>query len=164
MRRAISVVAITLVAGVSLVLLPRGHEVDAHTDAGTRTAYQAGILGIVRRDAPRANRLFSGVVYPNRTGPECAAETQALHRTLQRIVRQIELLDPPANIAPLHHQVLINARKSIEVVGEASRDARRETLACGDRMNDRIYGLRSTRRAERAIRAIEAHGYVVFGE
>jgi hypothetical protein len=49
----------------------------------------------------------------------------------------------------------------VRAVGRADGDVAAGKLHCGSSMNRRIYGLRSTKRAEAVLRAYARRGYVL---
>jgi hypothetical protein len=129
--------------------------------------YQAKIQAIVLGAAP-AGRLFSDVVYQSAEHPktvaECGRKTAQLRDELQRIVDDVDALDPPADAAELQRRFVANARVSVASVGRAADAAARGDVHCGGEMNRRIYGLPSTERAQAAITELEQRGYRVFFE
>ena len=130
--------------------------------------YQAKIQSIVLGAAP-AGRLFSAVVYQGgadnpTTVAECGRKAAQLHDELQRIVDEVDALDPPADAADLQRRFLANARVAVVSVGRTAAAAARGDVHCGGEMNRRIYGLPSTERAQAAVTELEQRGYRVFGE
>ena len=125
----------------------------------SKTQYEARVLAIVRTLEPPATRLFFDIVahdYPQAT---CAQKTGRFHLVLSRIVRRVDALHPPADVVPLQERFLANADKSVDAVGRAAADVRRGRLSCGMPLNRRIYGLRSTDRAEAVLAEFHARGY-----
>lgn len=112
--------------------------------------------------ARRASRLFFEIVVdPPLPQPTCRARTAAFHRVLVAILDRVEQLRPPAEVAQLQRRFVADARESARAVGQASADVGAGRLRCGTAMNRRIYGLRSTRRAQSVLREYAERGYVL---
>ena len=50
----------------------------------------------------------------------------------------------------------------MDEVGEAAADVQRDLLSCGQPLNDRIYGLPSTNRAELVLSEYQKRGYFPY--
>jgi hypothetical protein len=130
----------------------------------THDEYQAAI-GRVQRDAAPADRLFFDIVAgEDMSVAECGEKTRQFQRELQKIVDEVDRLDPPDDVAGIQARFLDAARESVESVGVTAEDAANGSVRCGFAINKRIYGLASTERARLAAEELEQHGYFVFGE
>jgi hypothetical protein len=110
----------------------------------------------------RASRLFFEIVVdPPLPQPICRARTGEFHRALGEIVDRVERLRPPVEVGRLQRQFVIDARASVRLVGKAATDVGAGKLHCGTSMNRRIYGLRSTRRAQSVLREYAKRGYII---
>jgi hypothetical protein len=81
-----------------------------------------------------------------------------------RLLERVAALDPPPAVAGIQREFLDAAWRSwrrLQTTGGAVAAGR---VRCGRDLNDRIYGMPSTERAERAIGRLERRGYRVFGE
>lgn len=138
----------------------------------THEQYQQAILEILRGDEVRmAGRLFFDVVGRAfdvvgraQDSNECADQVRAFHDQLRAIIRQVEDLDPPADADDIQRRFLEAAQESVRLVGVAADDVGNGQLKCGPPLNNRIYGLPSTERAQEEIATLERRGYFVFGE
>jgi hypothetical protein len=113
-------------------------------------------------NASRASRLYTDVV-GDRGKEDCSVKTHALHDSLDAMLRQVEGLHPPAEAENAQHDFLEAAAESVRLVGVAADDVDSDKLSCGWGMNRRIYGLPSTKRAEKAIDELTKLGYTVLG-
>lgn len=112
--------------------------------------------------AQRASRLFFEVVAdPSLPQRSCRVRTTELHDALGKIVGRVEGLRPPAEVAPLQRRFVAAARDSVRAVGRAAGDVDAGKLHCGRPLNRRIYGLRSTARAQAVLRELAGRGYVL---
>jgi hypothetical protein len=64
--------------------------------------------------------------------------------------------------AGLQTRFLAAARASVDEVGEAAADIQRGLLSCGQPLNQRIYGLPSTDRAELVLGEYRKRGYFPY--
>jgi hypothetical protein len=163
---------VNLLAGLAatalLVACGGGSSEDRVTEptgrALTHAQYQQAIWDLRGSDATdRATRLFFAVVGELDT-EECSTKTHALHSALAEVMRGVAALRPPTEAEPAQRAFLEAANASVRLVGAAADDVDAGTLTCGSAMNDRIYGLPSTHRAERAIDELTRLGYRVLGE
>jgi hypothetical protein len=112
--------------------------------------------------ARRASRLFFEVVVePSLPQRSCRVRMNELHDALGKIVGRVERLRPPAEVAQLQRRFVAAARDSVRVVGRAAGDVAAGKLHCGRRLNRRIYGLRSTARAQVVLRELAKRGYIL---
>lgn len=129
----------------------------------TKVEYQKAIWEIRGGpDSSRASQLYSAVV-GDLPKEQCSEQTQALHDHLAAVTSKIAALRPPADAVAAQRQFLDAANESVRLVGVAADDVEQGTLTCGRPMNDRIYGMPSTKRAEEAIQDLEKLGYTVLG-
>jgi hypothetical protein len=130
----------------------------------TRPEYFQAVRAIVDGPAGDAQALFNALVAGKQTQEECVQSAEQFGRVLDEIVERAAALSPPAHVAELHERFVVAA-------GEAVADARlvlarveAGELACGEPLNEAIYGLPATEAAERVLSRIEAKGYVIFGQ
>jgi hypothetical protein len=130
----------------------------------TRAEYFQAVRAIVDGPAGDAQALFNALVAGELTQEECVQSAEEFGRVLGEIVERAAALSPPAHVAELHERFVVAA-------GEAVADARlvlarveAGELACGEPLNEAIYGLPATEAAERVLSRIEAKGYVIFGQ
>lgn len=129
----------------------------------TKVDYQKAIWEIRGGpDSSRASQLYSAVV-GDLPQEQCSEQTQALHDHLAAVTSEVAALRPPAEAVAAQEQFLDAANESVRLVGVAADDVVQGTLTCGRPMNDRIYGMPSTKRAEKAIQDLEKLGYTVLG-
>ena len=81
---------------------------------------------------------------------------------LKEIVGRVEALRPPLEVGGLQTRFLAAARSSVDEVGEAATDVQRGLLSCGQPLNQRIYGLPSTHRAELVLSEYRDRGYFPY--
>jgi hypothetical protein len=155
--------AITAAATVLAVCGLVGCDGGARADRLDKQEYLRQIRAIeASRAAQRASRLFFEIVVePPLPQPICRARARELHRTLVGIVDRVEQLRPPSEVAGLQRQFVDYARESVRIVGQAAADVGAGQLRCGISMNRRIYGRRSTRRAQSVLREYAEHGYIL---
>jgi hypothetical protein len=112
--------------------------------------------------ARRASTLFFEVVAdPPLPQRSCRARTKELHQALDTIVGRVERLRPPADVAQPQRQFVAAVRESVRAVGRAAGDVAAGDLHCGRPLNRRIYGLRSTKRAQAVLRQLAKRGYIL---
>jgi hypothetical protein len=97
-------------------------------------------------------------------GRACSKSAREFAESIHEILGSVAALKPPRNIEALQSRFLKDARVSAAKVDAAARDAEAGRLACGRDMNNRIFSLPSTLRAEATVALIEKEGYLVFGE
>ena len=133
-------------------------------DRLTRREYQEAILEIAE-DQSKALDLYGDVVVePSLSRHECAGRVRALHQEVRGLIDRVASLEPPRNVAAIHERFVTAANTSLDRVSEVTDQVEAGEVACGQELNNRIYGLPSSKRAERAISELEAHGYYVYGE
>jgi hypothetical protein len=128
----------------------------------SKAQYEAAVLGIVRDLQPEADQLFFDIVANDYPRQECATKTARFHGVLREIVDRAEALRPPLEVAGLQTRFLAAARTSVNEVGAAAADVQRGLLSCGQSLNERIYGLLSTARAELVLSEYRQRGYFPY--
>jgi hypothetical protein len=128
-----------------------------------RAEYQRAITGIVR-DTAKPTRLYSKLVVRKRPVRECSRLMTDFYGEVYRLVERVAALDAPTNAAPIQADFLEAARQSVHRVATIDGKVRVGKVRCGRQLNDLLYGMPSTKRAERAIDRLERRGYRVFGE
>lgn len=137
---------------------------DGQEPALTHDEYQQAIHGIVRGGSDsQATQLFFAVV-GDLSKNDCSDKTHALHDALAATVGQVEGLRPPAEAEAAQRAFLDAANESVRLVGVAADDVDKGALTCGTPMNQRIYGMPSTKRAEQAIDELVKLGYYVLSD
>jgi hypothetical protein len=129
----------------------------------TRRGYQLAIWRIVG-DAARPSRLFHALVVRSRPATECSRLMRDFTGQVGGLLRRVAGLDPPPAVAGIQREFLDAAWRSWRRLEEVAADVASGSVRCGRDLNDRIYGMPSTERAERAIARLERRGYRVFGE
>jgi hypothetical protein len=151
---------------------PPGHRTLA--DGGTippravhgrlsRGAYQRRIDAIVL-DTARANDLYTDLVAERRSVRRCARLMWNFTGEVGRLLERVAALDPPLVAARIQRGFLAAARRSWHRLEQVARRVAQGRVRCGADLNERVYGLPSTKRAERAIARLERRGCRVFGE
>jgi hypothetical protein len=114
---------------------------------------------------PRASEagalFFKLVVEPGLSRNPCATQARRFHDDLDAIVDEVASLEPPTDVQELQDRFVAAARRSVGAVGRAAGDAEAGRLRCGTAMNERIYGLPSTQRAEEVLQELARKGYVL---
>jgi hypothetical protein len=80
------------------------------------------------------------------------------------LVERVAALEPPSKVASIQGDFVKAARRSVERVGEIEDEVAAGEVSCGRQLNDLLYGMPSSDRAERAISGLEKHGYFVRGD
>jgi hypothetical protein len=149
----------TLLGLAVVVVLIAGCDGDSRL---SKAEYEAAVLGIVRDLQPEANHLYFDIVANEYPLEECATKTARFHGVLKKIVDRVEALRPPSDVAGLQTRFLAAARMSVDEVGEAAADVSGGRLSCGQPLNQRIYGLPSTDRAEAVLSEYRDRGYFPY--
>jgi len=112
--------------------------------------------------AQEATRLYDHVVVdPALPRPRCGSTMRTFEQRLDSIVDDVERLKPPQEAQELQDEFVDAARDSVAAVRAAGKDVEAGRLSCGRPMNDRIYGLDSSQRAERVIMELGRKGYII---
>jgi hypothetical protein len=130
----------------------------------TRPEYFQAVRAIVDGPAGDATALFNALVAGELTQEECVQTAEEFGRVLDDIVERAAALSPPAHVAELHERFVGAARKAVADARLVLAKVEARDLACGEPLNEAIYGLPATEAAERVLARIEAKGYVVFGQ
>jgi hypothetical protein len=128
-------------------------------DRLSKLEYERAIRALEEGKGAEAVRIYTNVVVEPLAQEECAAKAQELHDTLVDILDEVEDLRPPENVEALQREFLAAATESVDRVGELADEVDGGGLACGPPYNERVYGLSSTRRAQRVLVELEAMGY-----
>jgi hypothetical protein len=131
-------------------------------DRLTQREYQAAILDIVE-DMPEASGLYLDLVVERLPRPKCVHGVRALHDQVRRLIDRVASLEPPRNVAGIQQEFVAAANRSLDRVRAVGNEVAAGQTSCGQQLNNRIYGLPSSDRAERAISELEERGYHVFG-
>jgi hypothetical protein len=150
---------LTLLGLAVVVVLVAGCGGDSRL---SKAEYEAAVLGIVRDVEPEASHLFFDIVANDYPREECATKTARFHEVLKKLVDRVEALRPPLEVARLQTRFLAAAQTSVDEVGEAASDIQRGLLSCGQPLNQRIYGLPSTDRAELVLSEYRKRGYFPY--
>lgn len=131
----------------------------------THEQYQQEIQRILGSDDSRmASRLYFDTVATAYATDECSAKVRQFHDHLRSIIRQVEGLEPPPDVDDVQREFLGEAQESVRLVGVAADDVSTGELRCGRPLNERIFGMPSTTRAEAALAKLEDRGYFIFGD
>jgi hypothetical protein len=113
-------------------------------------------------DARSATQLFLElVIEPGLPNDTCLARAREFDHTLHKIVAEFASLRPPRRVQSLQNRFVSAARETLEAVDGAVREVQAGTLTCGTPMNQRIYGLPSTLRAQQVLEEFGKLGYRV---
>jgi hypothetical protein len=129
----------------------------------TRRGYQRAIWRIVS-DMAKPTRLYDALVVRGRPVAECSRLMWDFTGQVGGLLDRVARLDPPSAVAGIQREFLNAAWRSWRRLEEIGGDVAAGRVRCGRDLNDRIYGMPSTKRAERAIARLERRGYYVFGE
>lgn len=130
----------------------------------TRPEYFEAVRAIVDGRAGDATALFNALVAGQLSPKECGQTAEEFGRVLDDIVEQAAALSPPAHVAELHEKFVVAAGKAVPDAQLVLARVEAGALACGEPLNEEIYGLPATKAAERVLSRIEAKGYVIFGQ
>jgi hypothetical protein len=130
----------------------------------TRREYFQAVRRIVDGPVTGATPLYDALVVGELTPEECAATAERFGRALEDIVDRAAALSPPAHVADIHGQFVVAAGKAVADVQKVLARVEAGELACGEPLNEAIYGLPATEAAEHLLSRIEAKGYVIFGQ
>jgi hypothetical protein len=140
-----------------------GDNDDTNRERLTMREYQAAILDILG-DAPKATAAYGDVVAERLPRQECARGVRALHEQTRKLIDRVASLRPPQAVAGLQDEFVAAANESLDRVQAVGDEVDAGEVSCGQQVNNKIYGLPSSDRAERAIGQLEARGYHVVGE
>jgi hypothetical protein len=129
----------------------------------SKSDYQAAILA-VRDDVAEPTELYTELVVGSRSREECAAGVATLEEQVDALVERVAELRPPAQVEAIQDDFVAAARGSVDRIGDVREDVEGGDVSCGAELNRELYGMPSTREAERAIVRLERRGYFVFGE
>jgi hypothetical protein len=128
----------------------------------TRRGYQRAIWRIVA-DTTEPVRLYDDLVVHPRPVAECSRLMWDFTGSVGGLLERVAGLDPPPAAAVIQRDFLDAAWRSWQRLERIGGDVAAGRTRCGRDLNDRIYGMSSTKRAERAIARLERRGYIVFG-
>ena len=129
----------------------------------SKADYRAEILAVME-DTAEPTELYTELVVESRSREDCASGVATLEEQVDTLVERVAELRPPARVDAIHDDFVESARKSVDRIGDVREDVAAGAVSCGDELNRELYGMRSTREAERAIAGLERRGYFVFGE
>jgi hypothetical protein len=129
----------------------------------TKREYQRAILEIVE-DSTKANALYLGVVVRPLPRERCADGVRALHDEVRGLIDRVASLRPPREVTGVQEEFMAAANKSLDRVRAVGSRVAAGEVSCGQELNNLIYGLPSSDRAERAIGELERRGYYVRGD
>jgi hypothetical protein len=129
----------------------------------TRRGYQRAITRIVG-DTVKPTRLFTALVVRRRPVAECSRLMWDFTGQVGGLLDRVAALDPPPAVADIQRDFLEAAWRSWRRLERVGGDVAAGRVRCGRELNEQIYGMPSTKRAERAIARLERRGYRVFGE
>jgi hypothetical protein len=129
----------------------------------SQSEYQTEILDVVN-DSPAPTTLYTHLVVTSRTKDECSRMMVRFRDEVNDLVERVSALEPPSEVASLQADFVAAARQSVDRVGALQRQIAAGDVSCGQQLNDLLYGMPSSDRADRAIRKLERHGYFVYGD
>jgi hypothetical protein len=129
----------------------------------SQAEYQNEVLGVVE-DAAEPIELNTDLVVEPPPREECATGVATLKDQVDELVNRIAALRPPRRVQAIHDDFVAAARRSVDRIGEVREDVANDELSCGPELNQALYGMPSSRKAERAIARLERRGYFVFGD
>ncbi len=154
---------LAVLSAAAVVLAGCGGGDDQQQGPLSKSEYQAAIQGIVRASAAPTS-LYTDLVVGSRPQEECASMMGTFHDEVSDLVERIAALDPPTDVASIQVDFVSAARQSVDQVGEIRDQVDASKVSCGRELNDRLYGMPSSDRADQAISELEKRGYVVFGQ
>lgn len=156
---------ITRIAVAALIMtVPAGCGGADEPEPMTQAGYQRALSTILSEDAGPAVALYDDLVVHPRPQGRCVTLMRRFDERVQQIVDDVSALAPPQEVASIQEAFLASAGTSAARVSEITDEVEAGRIACGDELNDVLYGMPSSARAEEAITELENHGYVVFGE
>ena len=129
----------------------------------TPRGYQRAIWRVLS-DTTEPTRLFTALVVRRRPVAECSRLMRNFTGRVGQLLGRVAGLDPPPAVAGIQREFLVAAWSSWRRLEKIGGDVTTGRVRCGDDLNNRIYGMPSTERADRAIARLERRGYRVFGE
>jgi hypothetical protein len=135
----------------------------ANEDQLTQREYQAAISDIVD-DASKASSLYLDVVAERLPVSTCRSRVGAFEREVRRLIDRVGSLQPPADVVGIQRDFLAAAHDSLDRLQEVPDEVDAGQIACGQQLNERLCGLLSSTRADRAIAELKQRGYLVFGD
>jgi hypothetical protein len=136
---------------------------DGDGERLSKADYQAELSAVIA-DTDEPTALYTDLVVEPRPREQCAAGVATFENQVDALVDRVAALRPPERVEAIHDDFLAAARTSVERIGDVRDRVADGDVACGDELNRELYGMPSTREAERAIGRLESQGYVVFGE
>ncbi|HEY4349150.1 MAG TPA: hypothetical protein VGM80_16365 [Gaiellaceae bacterium] len=127
------------------------------THAQYVTALHGIAYGAVAQDA---SRLFSRLAAGEVSAGQCRTGARRFARDIDRIVADVDALDPPTGAADLQQRFLVGARVSAGLIDKLAADVAAGRVGCGQSWNSRAYGLPSTLEAEKVLAEYQQRGYV----
>ncbi len=136
---------------------------DGSEERLSKADYQAKILTVLE-DASGPTALYTDLVVGPRPLQQCATGVATLKDQIGGLVDRIAALRPPANARTAHDDFVGAARTSVDRISTVREKVADGEVSCGHELNRELYGMPSTKEAERAIASLERRGYFVFGE
>ena len=135
---------------------------DGDQERLSKAEYQARILAVVE-DSAESNALYTDLAADSRPRAECAAGVAAFQDQVDELVERVAVMRPPERVQAIHDNFVAAARASVDRIGEVHEDIANGDVSCGTELNRALYGLPSTKEAERSIARLESQGYHVYG-
>ncbi len=129
----------------------------------TKADYQAEILAVLE-DSTEPSGLYYDLVVEPLPRQQCADGVARLEDRVGELIERVAGLRPPAEVEAAHDDFIAAARTSVDRIGTVREEVAQGNVSCGDELNRELYGMPSTKEAERAIVRLERSGYFVFGE
>jgi hypothetical protein len=136
---------------------------DGDQERLSKAEYQARILAVVE-DSAEPTALYTDLVVDSRPQEDCAAGVAALQDQVDALVERVAALQPPERVQAIHDDFVAAARASADRIGEVQQEVANGEMSCGTELNGALYGMSSTKEAERAIARLESQGYRIFGD
>jgi hypothetical protein len=160
MRGAVVMVAAGILAGCGA----SGDGESADVAPLSREEYQSAMITVAEDRGREATRLWGEMVTTERPPSECERLVRRFHAALSSGVASVAELRPPSEIAEPHGRFVAAAGASVAKVGEVADRVGRGEISCGRDLNAALYGMPSTREAQKTLEEIEQAGIPIGGQ
>ena len=135
---------------------------DEEQEPLSRSEYQEAIFDVVK-DSTAPTKLYTDLVVRPRPEDECERMMVRFHHQVNDLVDRVAALEPPPEGARIQDDFVRAAGRSVDRVEAIGERVAAGRVSCGRQLNDLLYGMPSSARAERAMAELEQRGYFVRG-